>query len=137
MAWGLSESRPATATLQEWSLQQAPPTPGAAGDERGKDHTNRSSDPIADAAREHEPGGPPDGLGSGRDAGVDRVAVPLVVMYVDLNVLQIDDKNMDDRQILDPPPPEEARNVEIVRGPNIVPRLRADPFQKSWRDASS
>src|SRR5688572_864494 len=30
------------------------------------------------------------------------------------------DTNMDDRQILDPPPPEEARNVEIVRGPNIV-----------------
>jgi predicted aconitate hydratase len=30
------------------------------------------------------------------------------------------DPNMDDRQILDPPPPEEARNVEIVRGPNIV-----------------
>ena len=31
------------------------------------------------------------------------------------------DPNMDDRQILDPPPPEEAGNVEIVRGPNIVP----------------
>ena len=31
------------------------------------------------------------------------------------------DPNMDDRQILDPPPPEEARNVEIVPGPNIVP----------------
>jgi aconitate hydratase len=31
------------------------------------------------------------------------------------------DPNIDDRQILDPPPPEEARNIEIVRGPNIVP----------------
>jgi aconitate hydratase len=31
------------------------------------------------------------------------------------------DPNIDDRQILDPPPPEEAGNVEIVRGPNIVP----------------
>src|SRR5918992_2815698 len=41
----------------------------AAGDERGKDHTNRSSHPIADAAREHEPGGPPDALGSGASAG--------------------------------------------------------------------
>jgi hypothetical protein len=49
-----------------------------AGDERGKDHTNRSSDPIADAAREHEPGGPPDGLGSGRDAGVGRIEAETV-----------------------------------------------------------
>ena len=31
----------------------------ATGDERGKDHTNRSSDPIADPAREDEPEGPP------------------------------------------------------------------------------
>src|SRR5215210_7148401 len=30
------------------------------------------------------------------------------------------DPSVDDRQILDPPPPKEARNVEIVRGPNIV-----------------
>ena len=29
--------------------------------------------------------------------------------------------NVDDRQILEPPPPEEAQNIEIVRGPNIVP----------------
>src|ERR671917_1920263 len=28
--------------------------------------------------------------------------------------------SIDDRQILDPSPPEEARSVEIVRGPNIV-----------------
>ncbi len=49
-----------------------------AGDERGKDHTNRSSDPIADAAREHEPGGPPDALGSGRDAGVGRIEAETV-----------------------------------------------------------
>src|SRR5829696_359878 len=45
----------------------------AAGNERGKDHTNRSSDPIADATREDEPGGPPDALGSGRDARVGRI----------------------------------------------------------------
>jgi hypothetical protein len=50
----------------------------AAGDERGKDHTKRSSDPIADVAREHEPGGPPDALGSGRDAGVGRIEAETV-----------------------------------------------------------
>ena len=38
------------------------------------------------------------------------------------------DPNMDDRQILDPPPPEEARNVEIVRGPNIVPPPEGRPL---------
>ncbi len=32
--------------------------------------------------------------------GVDRVAVPLAVMYVDHNVLQIDDKNMDEHRYL-------------------------------------
>jgi aconitate hydratase len=32
--------------------------------------------------------------------GVDRVAVPLAVMYVDHNVLQIDDKNMDEHRFL-------------------------------------
>jgi aconitate hydratase len=31
------------------------------------------------------------------------------------------DPAIDDRQILDPPSPEEAQRVEIVRGPNIVP----------------
>src|ERR671912_433625 len=50
----------------------------AAGDKRGKDHTNRSSDPIADAAREHEPGGPPDALGSGHNAGVGRIEAETV-----------------------------------------------------------
>jgi aconitate hydratase len=38
------------------------------------------------------------------------------------------DPNMDDRQILDPPPPEEARNIEIVRGPNIVPPPEGQPL---------
>jgi aconitate hydratase len=38
------------------------------------------------------------------------------------------DPSLDDRQILDPPPPEEARNVEIVRGPNIVPPPEAEPL---------
>jgi aconitate hydratase len=60
--------------------------------------------------------------------GADSVAVPLAVMYVDHNVLQIDDKKMDDRQILNPPPPEEARNVEIVCGPNIVPPPEGRPL---------
>src|SRR4051812_38043485 len=32
--------------------------------------------------------------------GVDAVAVPLAVMYVDHNVLQIDDKNMQDHRYL-------------------------------------
>ena len=32
--------------------------------------------------------------------GVDRVAVPLAVMYVDHNVLQLDDKNMDEHRYL-------------------------------------
>lgn len=29
--------------------------------------------------------------------------------------------NMDDRQILDPPPEDEARSITVVRGLNIVP----------------
>ena len=32
--------------------------------------------------------------------GVDRVAVPLAVMYVDHNVLQVDDLNMDEHRFL-------------------------------------
>jgi aconitate hydratase len=32
--------------------------------------------------------------------GADRVSVPLAVMYVDHNVLQIDDKNMDEHRYL-------------------------------------
>jgi predicted aconitate hydratase len=35
---------------------------------------------------------------------------------------------IDDRQILDPPPPEEARSVEIVTGPNIVPPPEGQPL---------
>src|SRR5215207_4798519 len=38
------------------------------------------------------------------------------------------DPNMDDRQILDPPRPEEARNIEIIRGPNIVPPPEGQPL---------
>ena len=85
-----------SATWVEWrgvlvKVARRPPTFGnarssrrhrhlgrATGDERGKDHTNRSSDPIADAAREDEPGGPPDALGSGRDAGVGRIEAETV-----------------------------------------------------------
>jgi predicted aconitate hydratase len=40
----------------------------------------------------------------------------------------LSDPSLDDRQILDPPPPEEARNVEIVRGPNIVPPPEGEPL---------
>src|SRR5215211_5435046 len=42
----------------------------AAGDERGKDHTDGSSVPVADVAREQEPGSTADNLGSGRDARI-------------------------------------------------------------------
>jgi aconitate hydratase len=38
------------------------------------------------------------------------------------------DPDMDDRQILAPPPPEEARKVEIVRSPNIVPPPEGEPL---------
>ncbi|MEJ7841627.1 MAG: aconitate hydratase [Rubrobacter sp.] len=38
------------------------------------------------------------------------------------------DPSMDDRQILSPPPPEEAQTVEIVRGPNIVPPPEGKPL---------
>jgi aconitate hydratase len=38
------------------------------------------------------------------------------------------DPSLDDRQILAPPPPEEARNVEILRGPNIVPPPEGEPL---------
>jgi aconitate hydratase len=38
------------------------------------------------------------------------------------------DPDMDDRQILAPPPPEEARKVEIVRSPNIVPPPEGAPL---------
>jgi aconitate hydratase len=39
--------------------------------------------------------------------------------------------SIDDRQILDPPPPEEARSVEIVRGPNIVPPPEGRPLPEA------
>ena len=38
------------------------------------------------------------------------------------------DPDMDDRQILAPPSPEEARKVEIVRSPNIVPPPEGEPL---------
>src|SRR5919202_400292 len=34
------------------------------------------------------------------DLSVDQIAVPLAVMYVDHNVLQVDDKNMDEHRYL-------------------------------------
>src|SRR5215216_6706526 len=37
------------------------------------------------------------------------------------------DPGMDDRQILPPPPPDEAQRVEVVRGPNIVPPPEGEP----------
>jgi aconitate hydratase len=41
------------------------------------------------------------------------------------------DPSLDDRQILDPPPEDEARNVEIVRGPNIVPPPEGRPLPEA------
>jgi predicted aconitate hydratase len=41
------------------------------------------------------------------------------------------DPNMDDHQILDPPPREEARNIEILRGPNIVPPPEGQPLPET------
>jgi aconitate hydratase len=38
------------------------------------------------------------------------------------------DPGMDDRQILSPPPPDEAQSVEVVRGPNIVPPPEGEPL---------
>jgi aconitate hydratase len=39
--------------------------------------------------------------------------------------------SIDDRQILDPPPPEEAPSVEIVRGPNIVAPPEGRPLPET------
>jgi aconitate hydratase len=41
------------------------------------------------------------------------------------------DPAIDDRQIVDPPPPDEARFVEIVRGPNIVPPPEGQPLPET------
>src|SRR5215203_2816172 len=41
------------------------------------------------------------------------------------------DPNMDDRQILDPLPEDEARTAEIVRGPNIVPPPEGRPLPEA------
>ena len=41
------------------------------------------------------------------------------------------DPSMDDRQILDPPPLEEARAIEILRGPNIVPPPEGRPLPQT------
>jgi aconitate hydratase len=38
------------------------------------------------------------------------------------------DPALDDRQILYPPPPEETRTIDIVRGPNIVPPPEGQPL---------
>jgi aconitate hydratase len=38
---------------------------------------------------------------------------------------------VDDRQILDPPPEEEARGIEVPRGPNIVPPSKAPELPDS------
>ncbi len=38
---------------------------------------------------------------------------------------------VDDRHILAPPSPEEARSVEILRGPNIVPPPEGDPLPEN------
>ena len=41
------------------------------------------------------------------------------------------DPGMDDRQILAPPPPDEAQSVEVVRGPNIVPPPEGEPLAET------
>jgi hypothetical protein len=41
-----------------------------AGDQRGKDHTEEGSIPVADAAREEDSASSPDDLGSGCEAGI-------------------------------------------------------------------
>jgi aconitate hydratase len=41
------------------------------------------------------------------------------------------DLAIDDRQILDPPPPGDAQSVEIVRGPNIVPPPEGQPLPET------
>jgi aconitate hydratase len=38
------------------------------------------------------------------------------------------DPSLDDRQILDPPPEDETRTAEIIRGPNIVPPPEGRPL---------
>ncbi len=38
---------------------------------------------------------------------------------------------VDDRHILDPPPAEEARSVEVVRGPNVVPPPGGKPLPET------
>jgi aconitate hydratase len=50
----------------------------------------------------------------GEIADPRELGIPPVITPAPLNPA------IDDRQILDPPPPEEAQSVEIVRGPNIV-----------------
>src|SRR5215211_3482462 len=41
------------------------------------------------------------------------------------------DPAIDDRQILDPPPPGDAQSVEILRGPNIVPPPEGQPLPET------
>ena len=41
---------------------------------------------------------------------------------------------IDDRQILSPPPPEEAQNVEIIRGRNIVPPPEGEPLAETLEE---
>ncbi len=41
------------------------------------------------------------------------------------------DPAIDDRQILEPPPPGDAQSVEIVRGPNIVPPPEGQPLPET------
>ena len=38
---------------------------------------------------------------------------------------------IDDRQILDPPPEEEAREIEVVKGPNVVPPPEGHPLSEA------
>ena len=65
------------------------------------------------------PGGP-------TDRGITPVAPDLAV-----EVISPTDPAIDDRQILDAPPPDEARSISIVRGRNIVPPPEGKPLPET------
>lgn len=120
----------------------------AAGDERGKDHTNRSSDPIADAAREHEPGGPPDALGSGRDAGVGRIEAETVraldrarsLAHPAGQIQEFPDANVGSEAASQAPPGlrGQRRGYEEASPLEVEGRIHAqDVLARTWRVAHS
>jgi hypothetical protein len=155
-----------SATRVEWrgvlvKVARRPPTFGnarssrrhrhlgrATGDERGKDHTNRSSDPIADAAREDEPGGPPDALGSGRDAGVGRIEAETVraldrarsLAHPAGQIQKFPDAKVGSEAASQAPPglPGKRRGYEEASPLEVQGRIHArDVLARTWRVAYS